>query len=350
MLRFSLNFVYVIIYFNLIAVEILYVGLALFSTELTILIISICFFYRFKNKDVTFSLKNLDKAILVTVLGMACWTIVHQAGDMLIYRVDTMFVNVFFGSKNSGRVGAISDLGQYIISASAILGGLFGPLIIREYANKRIDNVRQLVVQQSFIVGSIAATLCGILIGFSKIFLTLWLGIDFGNYYLWQDLKLIPLPFYAAAGVMSYVFRTWNFVKIPAIATVFVGFMNVASICLIGWIFGQTPEDAILLILLCGDLFNFVQSFALGSYCCHRLCNMKYRECVLIFSKILIVLLTTTIISAFMSFTMTIDSFLLMALLCTVSGLISYSLMFGIVYSKEDRIVLLSILYHRTNE
>ena len=60
---------------------------------------------------------------------MALWTIIHQMGDVGIYRIDNIIVNNSFGISDSGTLGAVSEFGVYVGLVVSVIGSLYGPII-----------------------------------------------------------------------------------------------------------------------------------------------------------------------------------------------------------------------------
>lgn len=343
-IRFGGGLLFTIIFFNFIDIRVEFVGLANLSSEVVILIISTLLYLKLKGKKITIELSYFDKYILYSVIGMSCWIMIHQLGDILIYRIDTILINIFWGAENSARIGAIGEFGSYIISITSVLGGLFGPIIIIEYSNNNYKQVKNLALTQTFIVGTLAAILAGVLSGISPIFLQKWLGNEFSEYGIWLLIKLFPIPFYASAAILSLVYRAWNYVKIPAIMTVLLGLLNTAIISLIGFYSNGTEEKYIILSLFISAIFNIGQSYILSSFCVNKLCGITAKDSLSIFIKISSVLIFSCLSSYLMSYIFSINSFITLIIFVAMMGLINLILTFIFVYNKENRKTIIDII------
>lgn len=286
-----------VILFECIAVDLKYVGIGNFLGELIVLFFSYLLFRSLLTKGLVISFKKVDKVIFSSLLIMTFWVIVHQLGDMAIFKTDILFVNKIWGTKESGVLGVVSDLGAYIIMVIGVVSSLFGPLILIAYSNKDHEEVKKLALNNSLIIGLITAILCAILIGYSANFLHLWIGEDLSSFSLWLDIKLFNLPFYAAAGVFAFVYRSWNKVKIPALFTVLIGIINLV-VCYILSINSKLSYDYIIYILGVNFFLCLLQTFVLGSYMLRSVYpEIKVRTLFGIFLKILSLLITIIIIS-----------------------------------------------------
>ena len=160
--RIGMKFLLTIIFFQFVGKEVHYIGLANLLTELFILGLSYYLFKTFRAKTVLLKIRLFDKALLFSISGMAIWTIIHQLGDVGLYRVDNVIVNNAFGMAYSGALGAVSEFGVYVSLMISVIGSLYGPIILKAYAQGDHDSVQRLVTDNSLIVGTLSAILCGI--------------------------------------------------------------------------------------------------------------------------------------------------------------------------------------------
>lgn len=172
-----------------------YIGVANLITEILVLLFSYILFRQSRNNHITIKISLFDKTLLVSIWGMALWTIIHQMGDVGIYRIDNIIVNNSFGISDSGTLGAVSEFGVYVGLVVSVIGSLYGPIILKAYAKGEHDKVQNIVLNNSLIVGSLSAIMCGIMMGMASNVLTCWLGSSFSEYDRWLTLKLLPLPF-----------------------------------------------------------------------------------------------------------------------------------------------------------
>jgi membrane protein EpsK len=286
-----------IVLFEYIALDIKYVGIGNFLGEFIVLIFTFIIFRSLLVKGIVVSFKKIDKMIFSSLFIMTMWVIIHQLGDMAIYKSDILFVNKMWGTKESGILGALSDFGSYVMLVIGVVSSLFGPLILIAYSNKDHEEVKILAINNSLIIGLITAIMCAVLIGYSTSFLSLWLGEDFSDFSIWLDIKLFTLPFYAASGVFAFVYRSWNKVKLPAMLTVFIGVINVAFTYVL-CINSNLSHDYIIYILVTNFFLCLFQTFVLGSFMVKSVYpELKSRVFIEIFFKILILLLIVITIS-----------------------------------------------------
>jgi membrane protein EpsK len=171
-----------------------------------------------------------------------------------------------------------------------VISTLFGPLILIAYGNEDHAKVRKLALQNSQFVGIITAVMVGLLCGFSKPILGIWLGTEYMEYSHWFILKQITLPFFAAAGVFALVSKAWNKIMFPAALTLILGILNF-SVAYMICIFSKGSASYILIILATASFFIIIQSFGLNTLNFIRIYPEVPKSAVLtVFLKIMITL------------------------------------------------------------
>lgn len=341
-IRQAFKLIFVIVFFELVQIDIMYVGLANLFTEILVAVISVSYFLKFKPLQVQISKQYISKTAFYAILGMSLWILLQEIGDTFIYRTDNLLINHYLGADASGRLGAMSELGNYIKLLVNLLGSLFGPLILIAYSRDDHNTVKTLTINQGIFVGCIASVMCGVVMGVSGNVLTQWMNSSFAQYYTWLDFKLVPVPFYATGIVLSYVYRAWNKVKFTAILTIVIGLIDLALTLLICNLV-ETNQLAIVLLAL-SMAFSIIQSYFLGVYC---ICNI-YPECKNRFVRMTLVITMMLIVSYILTLFVDnfIDSSTLIGLLVvmTISGLSSFVLLYFVVLERSERNEILSVL------
>lgn len=183
--RQALKFLLNIGFFVFLQTNILYIGLANFIAELAVLLLSIYFYKITKPSRIHFQFLLYNKIYLISMLSMVSWVLVQRFSDTFLYKIDSILMNVYFGIKMTGIIGAVSEFGSYVTSITTILSSLFAPLLLIAYSKKNEANYRLMTVEGSYIVGLFTGLLCALLCGSSSTLLSIWLGHDFEGYGLW---------------------------------------------------------------------------------------------------------------------------------------------------------------------
>ena len=267
--RIIFKFVFVIILFESLSVDVANVGLGSLLAEIGLLIASIYYFRLYKPDEINIRWTSFDREILMLIISMSLWILIQQIGDTFIYRTDNLVINHFWGTVASGAVGIVSEFGGYIRTIVNVIGSLFGPLVLLAYSHEDHDTVKNLAMQQSLIVGCLAAAFAGLCSGISGPLLELWINPDFGMYKWWLVIKLVVIPFYASGGILAFVYRAWNKVKIPAILTVVLGVLNLIIVIAISNIFPS--HNTIYAVLIITALISFIQCYLINCICVGRI-------------------------------------------------------------------------------
>ncbi|HZJ80890.1 MAG TPA: hypothetical protein VFC69_09990, partial [Dysgonamonadaceae bacterium] len=262
-IRVTGKLVFVILLFTILDVNIAYVGLANLITEIILFIFSVVVFFKYTLGLVDLKLTNFNKVALKAVSFMAFWVIVQQLGDTGLYRIDNLLINIFWSTKESGILGAFTELGNYSMIVASVIGSLFGPLILIAYSKNDHEQVKTITLDRSLSVGVMVAVMVGAIGGFSPIILKIWLGEEFVAYNSWLLLKLALVPFYSAAGVFSFATRAWNKVRFPALITIALGFINLGALYFIA-IYANGDLSYANLMLFIALVLGIVQSYFVG--------------------------------------------------------------------------------------
>lgn len=344
--RVVLKFIFVVVFFTFINVDISYVGIANFLCELFVLLFSVVVFYRFTKGGIAVNFRLFDKASFSVLSLMASWVMVQQLGDTLIYRIDNIIVNKFWSTKESGVLGAFTELGTYSMVVAGVIGSLFGPLILQAYGREDHGQVKSMTLDRSVSVGVIVAVMVGILCGFSPIVLNIWLGEEFVDFNLWLYLKLFLVPFYSAAGVFAFAARAWNKVRTPALATLFLGALNLLLIWGTAAFFNEN-SNTIPVILLIGLIFGVLQSYFLNGFVFHTLYKGTLPFVLNGALKIFLVLVIVSAIGYILSPFLINLNVVLSLFAIGLIGIVCLVLSLKLALTKEQSDVMIGLVYNK---
>lgn len=272
-----------IVLFTLLGANIVFIGVANFLSELLVLIISIGAFYKTKPRLIHFGLSRFEIASIFAMASMILWVIVQRLADVFLYKVDTIFMNLYFGIDNTGIIGAISEFGSYAISLTGVFSSLLGPLLLISYSNKDFTNYKSMTIQGAYIVCIICSLVCGLLIGSARSILTVWLGQNYGEYGIWLSIKLVAIPFTTCGAVFANSYLYANYNKVPAITSLIISIINI----LVTYAFLSffSSIEGFLIICLC---FVLLQGFFMNFYFFRKLYHVAKKSAYLLFVKTLL--------------------------------------------------------------
>ncbi len=154
------------------------------------------------------------------------WMVISQIGTMLLLNIDLLVANKLFGPLESGRYASVMQWSALLRNFGTVVAGIFGPTIIAYYAKNEMERLIGYSRKAVKIVGLVVALPVGLICGFSKPLLTVWLGPDFAilaplmslmTFHLCLNLGYLPL---------HSICMATNRLKVPAILQVVIGFLN----------------------------------------------------------------------------------------------------------------------------
>lgn len=336
-----------ILFFTLISIDIKFVGIGNFIGESIVAIYTYFLFIKIIDKNIKLNFRKIHKSIFSSLLIMTLWVIIHQLGDLAIYKTDILFINKFWSIKESGILGAISDFGSYIMLLIGVISSLFGPLILIAYSKGDHEEVKKMALSNCLLIGLITSLIVALLIGFSAEFLGLWLGKEYSNYHSWLDFKLISLPFYAASGVFAFVYRSWNKVKFPAIMTVVIGLITVIVTYFIS-INNNSYIHGVKYILISNSVLSLLQTYALGAFMLKIIYpDIKTSSIVFIGMKFLVVMLTLIGLSRAVTTYFELDNWFKFIIGIGSIGIVGVLFVYFIFISKNDRKYLIDLILRK---
>ncbi len=169
-----------------------------------------------------------DRTQLKEQLGMGGWVVVNTVGVMLLSRVDLIVVNAYYGATMTGGYASLTQftvLMEYLVSAA---GNVIRPVILIKYAQQDIQGLRKLCIQAVKMFGYALALPVGLLCGFSKPFLSLWLGPSFQYLSTLMIAILIHQALNYSVRPMLFIHTAYNKVRWPGIVTLLCGVGSLA--------------------------------------------------------------------------------------------------------------------------
>ncbi len=225
-------------------------------------------------------LGDFDWTMLKGLCSTGGWVIVSQIGVMLYMNIDLLLANRLFGPSQSGRYAAVLQLPALLRSLGIAVGEIFAPTMFHMYARGDMDGLAVYLNRAIEFLGFVMALAIGLICGFAKPLLHLWLGADFGNMAPLLFLMSIHLCINLSMYPLYAVPLAANRVKIPGLVTLAVGALNLALALLLaralGWgLYGLAAAGAISLTLR-----HLVFTPLYGARVLHRPCKTFYRRVV----------------------------------------------------------------------
>jgi membrane protein EpsK len=164
-----------------------------------------------------------ERSQLQSLMGMGGWVIVNTLGAMLLGRVDLIVVNAFFGAALTGGYGSVAQFSLLMEYLATAAGTAVRPVMLIKYAQQDWAGLQRLSSQSIKLLGLALALPVGLLCGFSRPLLSVWLGPD----YQYLSILLIIIIAHQSLNLsvrpLLYLQTAYNRIRWPGIATLLSG-------------------------------------------------------------------------------------------------------------------------------
>jgi O-antigen/teichoic acid export membrane protein len=213
---------FVVILFSLFRARLSYVGGGILIGALISLLGFVLLWRKF-TPELHVQITAFECSRLRPMMGMGGWITVNMVGAMLLERVDLVVVNVFFGAAMTGGYAAVAQFSPLMESLVTAAAGVFRPVVLLKYAQGDFEALQRLSSQAIKLLGLGLALPVGLLCGFSRPLLAIWLGPTFGH----LSILLVILVFHQSLNLsvrpLLDVQNAYNKVRWPGIATLLSG-------------------------------------------------------------------------------------------------------------------------------
>jgi membrane protein EpsK len=183
-----------------------------------------------------FNLSQFDRARLRGLVTMGGWSVVNQIGLLLILNVNLVVVNAFFGAEMTGRYGTLILFPTLMTTLAVTMSSVLNPVIVARYARKDFEGLRHLASQSVKLIGISMALPIGLLCGFARPLLIIWLGSDFQDLDILLMILVGPLCVSLAALPLRHLLTSYNKVRVQGIFTVMLGVVGLGlAVALAHW-------------------------------------------------------------------------------------------------------------------
>lgn len=167
--------------------------------------------------------------------GLSGWSVVNQAGILLLMQADLVLVNTMFGAAVTGVYGSILLFPQLIHTLNETATSILSPTVMGHYARNDLAGLRDFAARAVRLLGLALALPVGLLCGLGAVLLDAWLGPEFRAYHPLLIILVAHLVLNLATRPLSYVLTAHNRVRVQGLATVGFGALNVALSIGLGW-------------------------------------------------------------------------------------------------------------------
>jgi O-antigen/teichoic acid export membrane protein len=173
---------------------------------------------------------------LKNLLSFSGWVAVNQAGSLLFLNIDLILANLFFGPTVGGRYGAVIIFSTLLRTLAGTVLGVLSPIVVTLFTKNEIQKLVRLIRLSVKFMGLAMALPIGLLSGFAKPLLILWLGSEFADLAILLIILVSHLCINLAITPLFYLQVATNHVRVPGIVSLISGVVNIIlAISLAKW-------------------------------------------------------------------------------------------------------------------
>lgn len=177
-----------------------------------------------------------DRSRLQPLMGMGGWVTVNTLGGMLLARTDLLVVNAFFGAALTGGYGSVAQFSMLVDYMASAAATVLRPIILIKYAQQDLMGLQRLARQSVKLLGLALALPVGLLCGFARPLLAVWLGSAYQFLSVLLVIIVCPLSLNLSVRPLFYVHTAYNKIRWPGIATLLSGGVSLAlAVLLATW-------------------------------------------------------------------------------------------------------------------
>ena len=167
-----------------------------------------------------------DRSRFNQLFTMGGWLLINQLGVVLFLKVDLILANAFLGARIAGEYGSVLLFSALIQQLAFNISMTLNPSFVSKYAGNDLESLQRVSQLAVKFMGLILVLPIGLICGFSRPILLLWLGEDFLHL---QPLLIVLTMHLAVNMAVRPLFGlniALNKVRIPGLVSLGIGVFN----------------------------------------------------------------------------------------------------------------------------
>lgn len=206
--------------------------------------------------DVQFKIKFFKLRNSIEILSSGFLISIIILGNNFLTQIDLLVGNRYLTAEIIGMYAAVLLLPNSIRNIASAISSAFTPTTISLYSSGNMDELRKYSNRVVKFCGLLVGWPVAIISGLAVPILKIWLGKDYSAYEFTIILMLLPLTVHLAVNQLFNVQQATNKVKIPAIASILLGGMNL----FLAVFFTASLKMGIFGIVLSGVIMNTIRT------------------------------------------------------------------------------------------
>ena len=229
----GLRLIFFVLLFTIFRPSIIYLGFVLLLLEIFNSVTQI-FFSKRLTPELKIRRSDFDKDLIKQTLRVGVWNSLNQLGDLLLSSSDLLVANILIGELASGNISIIKTVPVLISGIITAINVVFLPRITHLYGENRTEEMIKDVNRSQLLMGTLITPIVVLFSISGKAFFSLWVPNN--------DATLLSLLSCIEVSRMAVVAVTWpvsnlnivmDKVKVPSIAVIISGLLNVFSMFLL---------------------------------------------------------------------------------------------------------------------
>ncbi len=177
-----------------------------------------------------FTLWHAHGDLLREMAGTGAWTAISLVGILLLQGFDLFLANRLLGPETTSHYALVVQWAMMFQIVASSLVTVLHPTIVRLHACGDGGEMIRFIQRSIKFIGYVLAIAVGLLCGFARPFLRLWVGPEFEGLWPLFLISLAPLAVNHAVQPMFSLMLAANRVKFPSLVTLFSGLLSVGLI------------------------------------------------------------------------------------------------------------------------
>lgn len=276
---------------------------------------------------------------LRSISSTSFWVFLTQAGTILFLSIDLLVINRLMGPVANGKYAAVLQWTAVLRGLAGTVAGVFTPILLAHFAQGDHSALVKDTRRAIKFMGIFIALPIGLICGFAKPLLTLWLGKGFTELAPLAVLMVAPLSINLAIMPLFAIALAQNGMRLPGIISLVSGGANlILALVLcgpVGWgMYGVAAAGALILTAK-----NLIYMPVFTAKLIHQPWHIFYREMETIVVATLVIALLSWGLSRWIALTSWPVFLAAAAITSGLYGLYAY----GIALSSEERGIVLKM-------
>ena len=170
--------------------------------------------------------RYFDRSRFNQLFTMGGWMLVNQFGAVLFLKVDLVLANALLGAKIAGEYGSVLLFSSVIQQLALNISQTLAPSFVKKYAGGERESLLRISRLAVKFMGLILVLPVGLICGFSRPILLIWLGKNFLHLQPLLIILTVHLALNLAVRPLFGLNIALNKVRVPGLVTLGIGFFN----------------------------------------------------------------------------------------------------------------------------